>query len=115
ANTLFALWDDPDVAPLRSALAENLFKDSGTDKALGDRAAGNSKQAVTREEMEEYAALIENPFVLGYYAEPDGARARNVSLQTPGRGGSRTWPRSRNRNRSWPNPAAWSFLPASRT
>src|SRR2546427_2266172 len=81
ANTLFALWDDPDVAPLRSALAENLFKDSGTDKTLGDRAAGNSKQAVTREEMEEYAALIENPFVLGYYAEPEGARARNVSLQ----------------------------------
>ena len=81
ANTLFALWDDPDVAPLRSALAENLFKDSGTNKTLGDRAAGNSKQAVTREEMEEYAALIENPFVLGYYAEPEGARARNVSLQ----------------------------------
>src|SRR3989442_11777756 len=81
ANTLFALWDDPDVAPLRSALAENLFKDSGTNKTLGDRAAGNSKQAVTREEMEEYAALIENPFVLGYYAEPEGARARNGSLQ----------------------------------
>src|SRR2546425_122339 len=98
ANTLFALWDDPDVAPLRSALAENLFKDSGTNQiqrdheavntqrdrpdGIGVNAAVNSKQAATREEIEEYSALIENPFVLGYYAEPEGARGRNASLQT---------------------------------
>ena len=67
ANSLLSLWDDPDFAPVRSALAENLLSDS--------KKSPNLKQEPTREEIEKYASLLENPFVLGYLPESRSAAA----------------------------------------
>jgi len=65
ANSLLSLWDDPDFAPVRSALVENLLSDS--------KKSANPKPGPTREEIAQYASLLENPFVLGYLPESRGA------------------------------------------
>jgi hypothetical protein len=62
ANSLLALWDDPDFAPVRSAMFENMM--SATEKDA-------SKQKLTREEVEKYSAFLENAFVVGYLAKPE--------------------------------------------
>jgi hypothetical protein len=61
-NALFALWDDPDFAPVRAAMFENMTSTSEKDA---------SKPALTREEAEQYASLLENAFVVGYLSKPE--------------------------------------------
>lgn len=61
ANTLMALWDDADFAPVRSALASNILS-SSQEKS--------PSQKLTPEELQEYASLLENGFTLGYIGEP---------------------------------------------
>jgi len=61
ANSLLAFWDDPDFAPVRSAIASNL---------MGSPAEKSPKEKLTAEEIQEYAALLENSFTLGYLSEP---------------------------------------------
>jgi len=51
ANSLAALWDDADFAPVRSAIASNL---------IGSPAEKSPKEKLTAEEIQEYAALLEN-------------------------------------------------------
>lgn len=61
-NALLSFWEDPDLAPTRAALLDKVFSDSEKN---------NSKTSLTREELQEYATLFENPFVLGYISEPE--------------------------------------------
>ena len=61
ANSLAALWDDADFAPVHSAIATNL---------IGSPAEKSPKEKLTAEEIQEYAALLENSFTLGYLSEP---------------------------------------------
>src|SRR5882672_6801744 len=61
ANSVLALWDDPDFASVRSAMASNLISSS---------AEKSPKEKLTAEEIQEYAALLENSFTLGYLSEP---------------------------------------------
>ncbi len=61
ANSLLAFWDDPDFAPVRSAMASNL---------MGSPAEKSAKEKLTAEEIQEYAALLENSFTVGYLSEP---------------------------------------------
>jgi hypothetical protein len=68
-NSLLALWDDPDFAPVRSAMFENMM--SAADKDA-------SKQKLTREEVEKYSALLDNALVLGYIAKPEAKTASAV-------------------------------------
>src|SRR4029077_20855170 len=60
-NSLLALWDDADFAPVRSAIASNL---------IGSPAEKSPKEKLNAEEIQEYAALLENSFTLGYLSEP---------------------------------------------
>jgi hypothetical protein len=62
ANALLSLWGDPDFAPARTTLLDNLLSGSGKD---------NSHPGLTRDELEQYATLLENPFTLGYISEPE--------------------------------------------
>jgi hypothetical protein len=78
ANSLLALWDDPDLAPLRAALFSDLR--SGSDD--------NSKSGLTREETEQFATLAENPFVLGYLPRPGGKNSGTTSIGKPA---ERSW------------------------
>lgn len=59
ANTLFSLWDDPKFAPVRADLAQQLLE---KEKSAG--------KTLSREEVESYFSLLENPFVIGYLSEP---------------------------------------------
>jgi hypothetical protein len=73
ANSLLALWDDPDFVPVRSAVAASMFSSSEEKSA---------QQKLTQVEMEEFAPLLENSFTLGYLPEP-GKRSPSNSAATP--------------------------------
>src|SRR6202040_2641500 len=61
-NSLLALWDDPDLAPLRAAALQNMQSSSAKDP---------SKPQLSREEIEETSSLLENSLVLGYLRKPE--------------------------------------------
>jgi len=67
ANSLLALWDDPDFAPVRSAIAASMLNSS---------AEKSPQQKMSSQEIQEYAALLENSFTVGYVSE---AARRNLS------------------------------------
>jgi hypothetical protein len=80
ANALLSLWRDPDFAPARTTLLDNLLSGSGKD---------NSHPALTRDELEQYSTLLENPFTLGYISEPE-KRADAVAAE-PSKASPHAW------------------------
>jgi hypothetical protein len=64
-NSIAALWDDPGFAPVRSSMTNAILK-SSEEKSPEDR--------LTRQQIEEYASLAENAFVLGYLSDPQKKR-----------------------------------------
>jgi hypothetical protein len=73
-NSLFALWDDPDFAPVRAAMFENMTSSSEKD---------TSKPALTPEEAEQYSSLLENPFVIGYLSKPEAKMTASAAPPKP--------------------------------
>ena len=65
-NSIAALWDDPGFAPVRSSVTDAILK-SSEEKPTENR--------LTRQQIEEYASLLENAFVLGYLSDPQKKRA----------------------------------------
>ncbi len=65
-NSIAALWDDPGFAPVRSSVTNAILKNSEEKPA---------ENRLTRQQIEEYASLLENPFVLGYLSDPQKKRA----------------------------------------
>src|SRR5712692_10976154 len=61
-NSLLALWDDPDLAPLRAAALQNMQSSSAKDP---------NKPQLSREEIEQTSSLLENSFVLAYLRKPE--------------------------------------------
>jgi len=61
ANSLLALWDDPDFAPVSSAMASNLMASS---------AEKSPKEKLIAHEIQQYTSLLENSFTIGYVSEP---------------------------------------------
>jgi hypothetical protein len=80
ANSLLALWDDPGFAPVRAALFENMSGGSEKDA---------SKPGLNREEAEQYSALLDNAFVLGYISKPE--TKMTVSAVPPKAAAEHTW------------------------
>ena len=64
-NSIAALWDDPGFAPVRSSVTNAILK-SSEKKSPENR--------LTRQQIEEYASLAENAFVLGYLSDPQKKR-----------------------------------------
>jgi hypothetical protein len=62
ANSLYALWDDPDFAPARNELFDNFVNKS--------EKSPDAKPQLSREELSEFVTLLENPFSIGYVSEP---------------------------------------------
>jgi len=56
-NSLMSLWDDPDFAPVRTALANAMMSDAKSQK---------EKSSLSREELANFATLLDNPFTIGY-------------------------------------------------
>ncbi len=76
-NALLGLWDDPDFAPVRAAMVDALMNDSKQKK---------EKSGPTREEIAQFATLLDNPFTFGYLprrearsAKASAARAGSVA------------------------------------
>jgi hypothetical protein len=61
SNSIAALWDDPGFVPVRSSIANALLKNSEEKPP---------EKRLTREQLDEYASLLENPFVIGYLSNP---------------------------------------------
>jgi hypothetical protein len=74
ANSLFALWDDPDFAPVRTAMFANMT--SGAEKDA-------SKPGLSREEAEQFSTLLENAFVIGYLAKPEAKMTASAAPPKP--------------------------------
>jgi hypothetical protein len=66
-NSIAALWDDPGFAAVRSSVTDAILK-SSEQKPADNR--------LTRQQIEEYASLAENGFVLGYLSDPQKKRAQ---------------------------------------
>ena len=67
ANAVVAMWADADFAPVRSAIAGGVFHSSGEKL---------DQPKLTREQLQEFAGLLENSFTLGYVSAPT---RRNLS------------------------------------
>lgn len=80
ANSLLALWNDPDFAAIRSALAENMLSSSQKD---------SSAPKLTPQELSDFASLLENSFTLGYISEP--AKHRSPATAPPAGGKPPAW------------------------
>src|SRR5712692_150786 len=77
ANSLLALWDDPDLVPLRADALQNMQSSSAKDP---------SKPQLSREEIEQTSSLLENSFVLGYLRKPETKAAAAKSTDRPWNG-----------------------------
>lgn len=71
ANSLYALWDDPEFAPARAAMFDNFLNESGR--------SSDAKSQITREELYEYLTLLENPMSLGFVSDPATDKPKSVS------------------------------------
>ncbi len=77
ANNLYALWDDPGFAPVRAAMFDNFVtgsQSSNAKPAADDntaKPADTTKPTLSSAEAQEYSALLENGFVLGYLGKPE--------------------------------------------
>ena len=78
SNALFGLWDDPDFAPVRAAIFENMSSASTDNK---DKDV--SKPPLTRAEAEEYSTLLDNGFVLGYISKPESKMTASATPPKP--------------------------------
>ena len=74
SNSLLAMWDDPDFAPVRAAIVAEMMQ-SSADSA---RARTN----MTAETLAEYAALLDNELVFGYLTNPNPAKTNGTGNGT---------------------------------
>jgi hypothetical protein len=61
SNSLLALWEDADFAPVKSAMATAMLNSPGEKTA---------QPKPTREQVQEFAGLLENGFTVGYISAP---------------------------------------------
>jgi hypothetical protein len=72
SNSLYALWDDPDFAPARASLFNALVTDNSTQ----------GKPPMSREELQQYVTLLDNPFLVGYIRQPESHNAPKTLAST---------------------------------
>jgi hypothetical protein len=75
ANSLLALWDDPDLAPVRAAMIEEIMQESASSQ--------KTQTPLTREELTQYASLLDNEFVFGYINNPNASKSGNAASTLP--------------------------------
>ena len=74
ANSLLATWDDADCEPLRAAII---------DAAMSRPAdSAKAKTALTREQLSQYASLLDNEIVFGYIVNPNQVQSSEAGRQS---------------------------------
>lgn len=73
SNALLSLWDDPDFAPVRAAMVDGLMNDSKKQK---------DKSGLTRDEISQFATLLDNPFTFGYLPRREDSAAKAAPPKT---------------------------------
>jgi hypothetical protein len=68
-NALLALWDDPEFASARTSFVETVLSNPENQQSRKD------KPKVSREELAQYATLLDNSFLLGYIEKPPAPAA----------------------------------------
>lgn len=63
-NSLFALWNDPQFAVARASFVNSVSSEAKDQK---------NKPALTREQLDQYVTLLDNPFLIGYLRRPESA------------------------------------------
>ena len=71
-NSLYALWDDPDFATARAAWLDSFLNEAQKEKSSG-------KPKLSREELAQYADLLDNAFVVGSLGEPEALAAKRAA------------------------------------
>lgn len=66
-NALMGLWDDVDFAPLRAAMLDAMMSDTKKQP---------HQPGLSREEVAQYATLLDNPFIIGYLPQREGPAPR---------------------------------------
>ena len=72
-NALLSLWDDPEFAPVRSALFQSMTANSSKE---------TPSTALSSEEAIEYSTLLDNAFLIGFMGEPKPHRSPAVATAT---------------------------------
>src|ERR1700739_436529 len=67
-NSLLSLWDDADFAPVRAAMIEQMMQGSASSQ--------KTQAPMTREELTQYASLLDNEFVAGYISDPNSKKTK---------------------------------------
>jgi len=73
SNALLSLWDDPDFAPIRAGMVDALMNDAKKQK---------DQSGLTRDELADFAKLLDNPFTFGYLSRREGASANAAAGKT---------------------------------
>src|SRR2546423_4519283 len=73
-NSLLALWDDADLAPVRAAMIEEMMRSSAESQKM--------KAPLTRDELLQYAALLDNEFVFGYMGNPHAPKTSGAAHES---------------------------------
>src|SRR5258708_11258422 len=73
ANSLLALWDDADFAPVRAGIVEQVLRGRGGGK--------KPQKRMSKEELAEIASLLDNELVAGYLSDPEPAKAGSTSVE----------------------------------
>jgi hypothetical protein len=74
ANSLLATWDDADFEPARAAIIEAMMS-SSADSA-------KARAALTRDELSQYASLLDNEMVFGYIVNPNQVKSGEVGHES---------------------------------
>lgn len=75
SNSLYALWDDPDFVTARASFIESVMNNAEKPK---------DKPALSREEMAQYATLLDNAFLVGYVRRAEAAPAAKAAAKEAG-------------------------------
>ena len=73
ANSLWAIWDDANFAPVRAAIIAAMMGSSGDSP--------KAKGTLTAEALSQYATLLDNELVLGYAANPNPAKTNGTGRE----------------------------------
>jgi len=72
SNSLYALWDDAEFASARTAWLESFLNEAQNETA-------SDKPKLSREELMQYATLLDNALLIGAIREPESAAAKRAS------------------------------------